>query len=222
VTISMGRRRPSPKRVAGTFVLGIVVACTATPASAAPVEAGTADLAIVNRVAPGPYAPPTMVTFELTISNAGPSASGPVTVTDTLPGEMTYVAAGSDPRCASVDGTSIVCALAPLAAGASDTVTVSAAVAAVTDQSGFTDVASVSSATPDPVEANNTAVTTIDVVAVLPVPEVTPPPITLPETGSPSVLVLGVSWMLIGTGVVLSAVTRRGPRSCGRGVVPNP
>jgi uncharacterized repeat protein (TIGR01451 family) len=203
-------KRQRLKHAAGTFVLTVFVAAgLATTAVAAPVDVGTADLSVVNRVAPGPYAPPTMVTFELTVGNAGPSASGPVTLTDTLPGGMTYVAAGSDPRCSSVDGVSIVCGLATLAAGAFDTVTVSAAIAAVTESSGFTNTASVSSSTPDPVAANNTATATIEVVAALPAPDVNPPPTVLPKTGGLRVVVLGTSWMLIGAGVLVRAAARR-------------
>jgi uncharacterized repeat protein (TIGR01451 family) len=207
VTISTRQRW---KQAAGALVLTVFVAAgMATPVVAVPVDVGTADLSVVNRVAPGPYAPPTMVTFELTVNNAGPSTSGPLTVTDTLPGGMTYVAAGSDPRCTSIDGTSIVCGLATLAAGAFDTVTVSAAVAAVTESSGFTNTASVSSSTPDPVEDNNTAAATIEVVAALPTPAVNPPPTVLPKTGGLRVVVLGTSWMLIGAGVLLRAAARR-------------
>jgi uncharacterized repeat protein (TIGR01451 family) len=202
VTIS---KRQRLKQGVGALALTVFAAGVATPVAAAPVDAGTADLSVVNRVAPGPYAPPTVVTFELTVSNAGPSATGPVTVIDTLPGGMTYVAAGSDPRCASVDGTSVACGLAALTSGAFDTVTVSAAVAGVTDQSGFTNVASVSSSTPDPVNANNTATATIEVVAVLPPPAANPPPTALPKTGGLRVVVLGTSWMLIGAGVLLPA-----------------
>ncbi len=215
----MRQRRPSVIKAAGAFVMTVIVAAgMAAPTVAAPVDEGAADLAVVNRVAPGPYAPPTIVTFELTVSNAGPSASGPVTVTDTMPSGMTYVAAGSDPRCASADGTSVVCGLAALAAGAFDTVTVSAAVAAVSDQSGFTNIASVSSLVPDPVDANNTATATIEVVAVLPAPADNPPPNALPKTGRPSAVWLGASWMLLGAGVLLNVAARRRRPAAGQHV----
>jgi uncharacterized repeat protein (TIGR01451 family) len=167
-----------------------------------------ADLQIVNRVAPGPYAPPTTVAFELTVTNAGPSSADAVLVNDTLPGRMVLVAEGSDPRCTSTDGTSIVCRLGTLPAGAFDTVTISAAVDAVTDQSGFTNLAAVGSPTPDPIQANNSATATIEVVASQAPPPTDSPTRTLPKTGTRGALI-GLSWAVLVAGAVLCLAARR-------------
>ncbi|HEX8099334.1 MAG TPA: sortase [Actinomycetota bacterium] len=113
------------------------------------------DLSLVKSHT-GDFLVGTLGSYDLEVSNAGPSdAEGPITVSDTLPAGLSYVSfSGSGWDCSAV-GQDVTCTrAADLAAGASDTVsiTVDAAVAAAPS---VTNTASVSSATPDPDDANN-------------------------------------------------------------------
>ena len=115
------------------------------------------------------------VTFELTVRNDGPSdAQAPIVVEDTLPVGLSYVSNGSGWTCAS-SGTPAVdevvtCTLDggdPLISGAQAPVlTLTTQIAAEADPGEVTNVAEVTSGTPDPTPDNNRDTDTIDVTTL--------------------------------------------------------
>jgi uncharacterized repeat protein (TIGR01451 family) len=126
-----------------------------------------ADLSITKSDAPDPVSSGQQLTYTLGISNAGPSAAAGVTVTDTLPGGVTYNSAtpSQGSPCTHSSGT-VTCNLGSIANGGNASVSI-----VVTPSSGtsITNQASVSATTADPVLVNNaaSATTTVDPVADL-------------------------------------------------------
>ncbi|HVF50742.1 MAG TPA: hypothetical protein VNA19_11680 [Pyrinomonadaceae bacterium] len=106
--------------------------------------------------------------YTLTVSNAGPqSASGVVTVSDTLPAVLTYVSASGTGWTCSNSGAVVTCTHAgPLASGNSlPAISLSVGVT-TTAAPGVTNTATVSSPTFDPVAADNTGSATTPVLYV--------------------------------------------------------
>ena len=125
-----------------------------------------ADLSLTKSDSPDPVASGQPLTYTLGIQNSGPSSAADVTVTDTLPGGVTYNSANpSQGTCSQASGT-VTCNLGSLANGASASVEI-----VVTPSAGgsITNQASVSATTADPALVNNaaSAVTTVDPVADL-------------------------------------------------------
>ncbi|TFB99565.1 DUF11 domain-containing protein [Cryobacterium adonitolivorans] len=115
----------------------------------------SADLA-VTKTAQGTFAAGQQASWHLDVVNLGPSNSaGPITVTDTLPGNISnVVVTGADATCAVTGGT-VTCTLnGALALNATTRIVVTALV-----DSGFTgsltNTATVSGTTTDPVPVNN-------------------------------------------------------------------
>jgi len=90
---------------------------------------GTADLAVAKSVlTPGPYIVGSDVTYRVTVTNSGSVASTAVTVTDTLPAQLSWVSStASAGSCSQAAGT-VTCNLGVLAAGASETVDIVATI----------------------------------------------------------------------------------------------
>ena len=113
-----------------------------------------ADLAITKTDAPDPVVAGNDVTYTLTATNLGPSDAAGVLVTDTLPGSVTFVSATpSQGSCSQLAGV-VTCPLGVVSVGATSTISI---VVTTTIDGLITDTAVVSSSTPDPVPANNTA-----------------------------------------------------------------
>jgi uncharacterized repeat protein (TIGR01451 family) len=96
----------------------------------------------------------TTATWTLAVTNLGPSTAQNVVVTDTLPSRLTFVSA---PGCVYTSATRVLtCSLASLAGGANVSFTVTTT---ITGNGGgwITNTAQVTSATADPVSANNTS-----------------------------------------------------------------
>lgn len=156
----------------GTVTSNTVFATPATFDPATPntstsnttVTAAMADLSVTKTANP-PVAPMNAnVTFTITVTNLGPSNATGVTLIDTVPANMTFVSA--TPSQGTCSGTGPVnCNLGNLNSGSNAVVTV---VARTGDNVGglTSNTATVSSATPDPNPANNTATATF--VAVIP------------------------------------------------------
>lgn len=88
--------------------------------------------------------------FEISVLNDGPSIADPVTVTDELAPGLTYVAAGSDPRCSAVESL-ITCNLGTMGVGSTDSVVIVVALAAsITAGTEVSNTATTTSPSVDP------------------------------------------------------------------------
>jgi uncharacterized repeat protein (TIGR01451 family) len=112
------------------------------------------DLAIAKTAAPDPVTAGEQLLYTLTITNFGPSNASGVTVTDTLPGEATFVSASSVPGSGCAPGSIVLCSLGDLAVGSTIQITISAH---ITPSASFTveNAAVVGGQQFDPVAENN-------------------------------------------------------------------
>jgi len=116
----------------------------------------SADVSIV-KVGPASAAAGDHVRYRLSVSNDGPSRAMNLSVTDTLPGRVTFVsAAGPGWTCSSSGDVSVTCTRPKLAAGATAPV-ISVVVAAPRHSAALTDTADVSNTVHDPDLSNNTS-----------------------------------------------------------------
>ena len=121
--------------------------------SAATTVSASADLSVAKTVSPNPAVPGETVTYQIVVSNAGPSAAADVKITDTIPTELTGVTVSPSQGTCTVGGN---CSLGTIPAGGSASVTIVGTVnPAVT--AGFTNNVTVGSPTTDPMGGNNTA-----------------------------------------------------------------
>ena len=129
-----------------------------TTVNAAP----SADLSITKSDSPDPVNVGSSLTYTITVKNNGPSAATGVTMTDTLPGTVTFVSA--TPSQGNCSGTATVtCNLGSLSNGASATVTI----VVTPNQAGdISNTATVAANEADPVTSNNSATqgTTVNAV----------------------------------------------------------
>ena len=118
--------------------------------------AAEADLELVKTHPTGAAIAGAPTSFELRVSNLGPSvAVGPLVVSDQLPAGMTYLSAGAPWSC--VDGAELVCSLpGDLAApGTAPALTIQVMVGAGVSAGLLTNTARVDSSTTDPVPGND-------------------------------------------------------------------
>ncbi len=130
-----------------------------------------ADLSITKTPQPGPYGTSNPLTYTIGVTNAGPGAAASVVVTDILPAGTTFVSA--TPTQGSCSGTTtITCTLGTIAnagsAAISLTVTLSSSAGPVSN------TATVATASNDPNAANNSATSTVSVVAASSIPASSP------------------------------------------------
>lgn len=121
----------------------------------------------VQKVGPDTAAPNTDVSYTITVNNPGPNAADSVSLTDTLPGTMTFVSIQQNSGPAfSCSGTSTVtCSILSLAAGATATFTLTGHIPSGTESGTvFTNVANVTTTTNDPNPDNNSSLTELTVV----------------------------------------------------------
>ena len=121
---------------------------------------GSAELALTNVDVPDPVATGSGLIYALTITNNGPGPATGVTVSDTLPGSVTFQSA--TPSQGSCSGTaSVSCNLGEVPSGAS----VSVFVLVIPTVTGvISNTATVTSTSEDPITANNTAVAETTIV----------------------------------------------------------
>lgn len=160
-----------------------------------------ADLSVRKVDAPDPAAPGQVVTYTVTVGNAGPAAAANVVVTDTLPAGTTFesVVPPAGWTCPAPVAGVLTCTVPTLPSG--DTVSIVVAVrvdAGATSGTTLTNAVSVASTTPDPDPANNQATEPTSVVAP------TDADVLIVKTDAPDVAVAGteVSYTL--------SVTNRG------------
>ena len=114
--------------------------------------ASMADLSISQDSQPGPASVGTTLSYELSLSNAGPSSAAMVTVANSLPAGLVYNSAGSSQGNCLEAGGMVTCNLGPLGPGAAATVTI---VVTPTIAGTVANTASVVGSEPDPNPNNN-------------------------------------------------------------------
>jgi serine protease len=152
----------------------------------------SADLGIAITDSPDPATVGNNLTYTITVSNAGPTPATAVSVTDVLPGGVTFVsAAPSQGTCSGT--TTVTCNLGTINNAAGATVTLIVRPTATT--AVLTNTASVASSTPDPALGNNSATTTTMVNN--PVPAITSlnPASRAPGSGAFSLIVNGSNFV---------------------------
>ena len=130
--------------------------------SSATVMAQTADLSITKSDSSDPAVVGQNLTYDVRVTNNGPSDATDVTLTDTLPGSVTFVSA--DPEqgsCSEATGT-VTCDLGSLANGVEVQVTIEVTPTSV---EMITNSAQVTATEPDPDSANNSVMETTEVIA---------------------------------------------------------
>lgn len=133
---------------------------TATATSSTPVNA-VADLRLGKVLTSGAPVAGAPATFELRVTDLGPSTATGVVVTDELPAELTGATAtvtGSTGTC-SITGRSLSCDLGTVAVGSTPVVTVTGTLSQSLG-SLLTNTATVTGAATDPNPANNTSTAT--------------------------------------------------------------
>jgi uncharacterized repeat protein (TIGR01451 family) len=131
-------------------------------------DVGITKEALTSSLAPltAPVPPGTSFVYRLTVTNYGPSPADNVTVTDTLPSDITLVSATPGQGCSAV-GQTVTCAnSAALASGAARTIALDVRVNATATGGAPTNTATVSSSTPDPNDSNNSASAIVGITPV--------------------------------------------------------
>jgi uncharacterized repeat protein (TIGR01451 family) len=137
----------------------------------------TADLAISKTAAPDPVTAGSDLTYTITITNNGPDAAESVTVTDILPEATTFnaCAATNGGVCSGAENNRAI-TFASLAPGASGAITLVANVkCSVANGATVSNTATVSTATFEPEQSNNTATTATTVSNPPPIITLNPP-----------------------------------------------
>src|SRR5438876_2171929 len=149
-------------------------------------QSPTADLSVLQTAPAGTGILQTF-SYNILVTNGGPSPATNATLTDTLPAGVTFVSASSGQGSCSQSGGVLACNLSSLPSGASVTATV--AVTAGLLPGTLNNTASAKASEADPNLANNTSTTATN-VGLLPVtaPVATPTPPPPSPTPSPSVL----------------------------------
>jgi uncharacterized repeat protein (TIGR01451 family) len=122
-----------------------------------------AGLSIVKSDSADPVDVEAAFSYTLAVSNGGPSTATSVTVTDTLPAEVSFVSAGGTGwTCGEVLGV-VTCTRPSLPVGAAPAITI--AVTAPSEGTSLSNTASVDGAEDDPVAADDSDVETTEVQA---------------------------------------------------------
>ncbi|GIV98402.1 MAG: hypothetical protein KatS3mg057_3059 [Herpetosiphonaceae bacterium] len=128
-----------------------------------------ADLSLTKIGQPDPVDAAQPLTYTLSVANAGPSMAAPVTVTDTLPPELTFVSASGDGWTCGFDSPThvVTCSSAGFAAGAAPDISI--VTTAPTEGMTLTNSASVISPMYDPTPGDTivTATTAVRAIADL-------------------------------------------------------
>jgi len=124
-----------------------------------------ADLQLAMSASPNPVSAGGQVTYALTATNLGPDASSSLSVSDTLPPNVTYVSSsGTGWSCSAAGGTVTCNRSGTLANGANSVLNIVAKVTSSINGT-ITNSATLSATTPDGIPNNNTATASVNVVA---------------------------------------------------------
>lgn len=119
----------------------------------------SADLSVTKATLTSPIVPGQDVTYEIVVTNAGPSDAQNVLAVDGVPTGLTFVAGSSSSGCV-LNGADVECSVATLASGASATfILVFNASSALVDGGSVTNGVTVSTDTLDPDSTNDRAKT---------------------------------------------------------------
>lgn len=148
----------------------------------------TGDLSITKSASPDPVIAGNELYYKIVVKNNGPDTASSITVTDTLPSQVTYVTS-TNPSCAAV-GQVVTCDVPDLASGDSYSFTIKVAVKTNAAAGGPTTIfntASVSSDETLDTDTSNNSVTVPTIVEDLADLEVTKlcKPDTSPSAGEP-------------------------------------
>jgi uncharacterized repeat protein (TIGR01451 family) len=155
-------------------VLVVLAVCMCPPA----LDAAVADLSITKIGSPGLVEIDDDITYTITVTNKGPDTAANVTLTDTLPPDVTYFSDSAG--CDELDGI-VTCDLGSLASGESTEIIIEV----TADAAGsLTNTVTVASDASDGVSSNNTAQAVSTVAALLPdlMPEIVDEDITCDDT----------------------------------------
>lgn len=128
----------------------------------------SADLALTIAATPNPVIAGNALSYQLTVTNTGPSVSRNVVLTDPIPSsekvDSTSTSTPSSSCDLQVNTNTVQCQLGDLDPGRSAVITIYVTVAAATPPGSIVDTASVTATTGDPATANNTASVTTPVI----------------------------------------------------------
>jgi len=152
-SVSVSANETDPNTENNTAQQGTTVVPEAGPAQA--------DLAVSKIDTPDPvFSGGPDLTYTITVDNNGPDTATGVTVTDTLPAEVSFLSATSSAgQCDAMPDMSgiLACGLGDLANGSNATVTLVVEPATVTETSTITNTVDVVASEEDPTPANNSA-----------------------------------------------------------------
>jgi uncharacterized repeat protein (TIGR01451 family) len=127
------------------------------------VTSGT-DLAITKTASSNTPTSGAAMTFTLAPRNNGPFAATDAIVTDTLPAGFSGITASGNNWSCGVAGQTVTCTRANFPVGATDNITVTTTAPTVAVQTPYTNTATITSSTPDPVSSNDSGSRTVNVL----------------------------------------------------------
>jgi uncharacterized repeat protein (TIGR01451 family) len=146
---------------------------------------------------------PGTVDWNLQVTNTGADDNGEITVTDSLPGTLTYTGSSGDGWTCSAQGPKVTCSLeGGLGAGETSTVVLSTKVNAP-GGSLVSNTATVSSTSKEKTLVNNTDTADVEIAA----PPSDPNPVAF--TGANSLRLASASLLFLVAGIALIVVRRR-------------
>jgi uncharacterized repeat protein (TIGR01451 family) len=132
-----------------------------------------ADLSIAMADSPDPVGRGAILTWLISVTNAGPSAAASVSVADTLPAGVTFAGASGDGWACGQAGGVVTCTRPALAPGSAPALSIQATAPVARGIATLTNTAAVTASTPDPVAANTASTATS-----VPQPEITVAPVS--------------------------------------------
>jgi uncharacterized repeat protein (TIGR01451 family) len=143
--------------VASVAVLAATSLAVAASSSGAPAT-GSADLSVTKTDAKDPVGVGQQIDYTITVTNAGPDTAANVVAVDTLPKGTTFISATANSGTCTAKGSKVTCNLGDLTkGGAYDSNTIRLTVKAPSKSGKITNIVKVSSDTPDPNKANDSA-----------------------------------------------------------------